>query len=261
MKHGLNGLLLAFQFLTTVPITRQIPWTARSARWSIVCYPLTGLVLGGLLVSLYLLLSPFLSPLVLAALLVTLSIFYSGGLHLDGWMDVSDAFLSRRDRETKLIILKDSRVGAFAVMTTILLIGWKVLLLMELIALAPRELTWLLLLVPVCLRWMIIVQLIYGKAASDQGMAASLLPYVTTHVKNASRVWFLFIAGACFLLLQNVILTLCFLLMIWLFPLFWLRVCKREIGGMSGDTIGASIEGGELFLWGIMWTFFLSVTA
>ena len=43
------------------------------------------------------------------ALLVT------GGIHLDGFMDTTDARSSYGDREKKLAILKDSHVGAFAV--------------------------------------------------------------------------------------------------------------------------------------------------
>ncbi len=46
----------------------------------------------------------------------------TGFLHLDGFMDVSDALLSRRDKETKLRILKDSTVGAFSVISVVLLL-------------------------------------------------------------------------------------------------------------------------------------------
>ena len=39
----------------------------------------------------------------------------TGGIHLDGFMDTTDARSSYGDREKKLMILKDSHVGAFAV--------------------------------------------------------------------------------------------------------------------------------------------------
>jgi adenosylcobinamide-GDP ribazoletransferase len=41
--------------------------------------------------------------------------FATGFLHLDGYMDTSDAVLSRRPLEDKLRILKDPRTGAFGV--------------------------------------------------------------------------------------------------------------------------------------------------
>ena len=39
----------------------------------------------------------------------------TGGIHLDGFMDTTDARSSYGDRDKKLAILKDSHVGAFAV--------------------------------------------------------------------------------------------------------------------------------------------------
>ncbi len=53
-------------------------------------------------------------PIRSAAVLLTPFIL-SGFLHLDGYMDTADAYFSRRDLEEKRRILKDSRVGAFAV--------------------------------------------------------------------------------------------------------------------------------------------------
>ena len=48
-------------------------------------------------------------------ILLTLPFIVTGFIHLDGFMDVCDALLSRKSKEDKLKILKDSRVGAFAV--------------------------------------------------------------------------------------------------------------------------------------------------
>lgn len=39
----------------------------------------------------------------------------TGGFHIDGFMDTMDAFHSYKPREEKLAILKDSHIGAFAV--------------------------------------------------------------------------------------------------------------------------------------------------
>jgi len=55
-------------------------------------------------------------PILLAAAVVALFPFLATGfLHLDGYMDTSDAVLSRRPIEDKLRILKDPHTGAFAV--------------------------------------------------------------------------------------------------------------------------------------------------
>lgn len=49
------------------------------------------------------------------------TIIITGMLHLDGFMDVCDAILSRRSKEEKLRILKDSATGAFAVIPLVIL--------------------------------------------------------------------------------------------------------------------------------------------
>mgnify|MGYP003392776405 FL=1 len=46
----------------------------------------------------------------------------TGFLHLDGFMDVTDAVKSWRDLERRREILKDSHVGSFAVINLVLLV-------------------------------------------------------------------------------------------------------------------------------------------
>lgn len=58
---------------------------------------------------------------ILIALL--LPILITGGIHLDGFMDTSDALHSWRGREEKLRILSDSHVGAFAVIRLLVFTG------------------------------------------------------------------------------------------------------------------------------------------
>lgn len=62
-------------------------------------------------------------PALLGAVAVALFMPVSTGLlHVDGFMDVSDALLSSRPREEKLRILKDPHAGAFAVVSVICLL-------------------------------------------------------------------------------------------------------------------------------------------
>ena len=62
-------------------------------------------------------------PSPLAAVLAVFLLFaLCGFMHLDGFMDCNDAILSRRPMEDKQRILKDSTVGAFAVVTLMFLL-------------------------------------------------------------------------------------------------------------------------------------------
>ena len=70
-------------------------------------------------------------------------------MHLDGYMDVCDAVLSRRELATRQRILKDSHCGAFAVIGMVLLAlcQWSVFL-----SGSAGESLWGLLLIPVATR-------------------------------------------------------------------------------------------------------------
>ncbi|MCA1932640.1 MAG: adenosylcobinamide-GDP ribazoletransferase, partial [Calditerrivibrio sp.] len=49
-------------------------------------------------------------------------IIITGGLHLDGLADSADAFFSHKDREKKLEIMKDSRIGTFGALSIFILL-------------------------------------------------------------------------------------------------------------------------------------------
>ncbi|MDL4863504.1 adenosylcobinamide-GDP ribazoletransferase, partial [Halomonas elongata] len=91
MKDAGYGALLALQFLTRLPVPVVCPWTPATRRWAARSYPLVGLVIGVLLALLGMALrDAWPAPLVALALLSGW-VALSGGLHLDGLMDLADA--------------------------------------------------------------------------------------------------------------------------------------------------------------------------
>ena len=80
-------LSIAFNLLTTLPVRAPADWqpgdSGRAAGW----YPFVGLVIGGLAASAYSMLSLYFSPLLTAALTLTLWVILTGGLNLDGLAD------------------------------------------------------------------------------------------------------------------------------------------------------------------------------
>ena len=57
------------------------------------------------------------NPAFVSAVLVLVPVLVTGGIHVDGLLDTSDALSSWQERERRLEILKDSHAGAFAVIT------------------------------------------------------------------------------------------------------------------------------------------------
>ena len=85
--------------------------------------PSVGLVVGLLWFLLALISYKLGLPYLLSGFLMTAYIYgITGFFPLDGFMDVRDAVMSRRDLEERQRILKDSHVGAFSVISVVILI-------------------------------------------------------------------------------------------------------------------------------------------
>ena len=79
-----HDFLTGLQFLTRINLARQTSWSPESFGRSVRYFPLVGVIIGMILASLNLLASSYLPSTVLAALLITLEIILTGGLHGDG---------------------------------------------------------------------------------------------------------------------------------------------------------------------------------
>lgn len=85
-------------------------------------YPAIGLIVGLIWYGVFRLLNLLgASIMVTTAITLITPFILTGMLHLDGYMDVCDALLSRRDKQEKLRILKDPHTGAFAVISVVML--------------------------------------------------------------------------------------------------------------------------------------------
>lgn len=111
----LRTIAVAFAQYSRIPMPR-FEWKEKDMKYSMAAFPLVGAVIGLLYTALYCCCRRFAVPASAAALLLTaLPVIITGGFHIDGFMDVSDALNSYRSVEEKLAILKDPHVGAFAV--------------------------------------------------------------------------------------------------------------------------------------------------
>ena len=124
-----HSFLAAVTFYTTIPFPSswQLEFT-RIARWA----PLIGFLLGGLLslvdAGLFYLQMPLLTR---SAILVSLWVFLTGGLHLDGVVDTADG-LAVSQPEQRLRVMQDSVAGAFGVMAAAIVLLLKVVALTDL---------------------------------------------------------------------------------------------------------------------------------
>jgi len=107
---------LVIGFFTRLPVPK-IEYSDESYRRAVKLIPLVGLVIGGILVLAQILLIVLNVPgLIGGAILLSLYIFLTGGLHFDGLADTCDGVFSGRNREQALEIMKDSRLGVFGML-------------------------------------------------------------------------------------------------------------------------------------------------
>jgi adenosylcobinamide-GDP ribazoletransferase len=128
------ALKFSIQFLTRIPVTSPGGPDTADLRKTLICFPLTGYLIGCLLFVLWYLLQPFFpfSTLVLAVLIVTAETIVTGAFHLDGMADTFDAlFSSGTTVERKLEIMKDSRIGVMGATALIISLLLKTVLLDE----------------------------------------------------------------------------------------------------------------------------------
>lgn len=114
-----NSFKIAFSMYSKIPMP-QSEWTKENMRYIMCFFPLIGVVIGAL-TGLW---GTYGEKIVhshnfYAVILVLIPVVISGGIHLDGLLDTSDALNSYQPREKKLEILKDSNAGAFAIIVGI----------------------------------------------------------------------------------------------------------------------------------------------
>ena len=134
----LKGLIMSIQFFTSIPIPYEVPMDKRHINIAVKMFPVLGLLQGflyGVLAYALIQWTP-LSALATAFFIWLSLIVVTGGIHLDGWMDCSDAFFSYRDREKRLEIMKDPRMGAFGVLSVMVILSARFLFIYEIVVMA-----------------------------------------------------------------------------------------------------------------------------
>ena len=230
----IQPFLIALQFLTRLPVRLGVQPSEKDIGRSLLYYPLVGLMIGALLVTLGWSLNNA-PTLITAALLVTAWIMITGGLHLDGLADSADAWIGgMADREKTLAIMKDPACGPAGVVAILLIILLKFTALHSL--LMTDEWTALFLAVIIG-RTLLPVLLLTTPYVRLNGLGFNLSAYqpkrmsvigvavTATLILLVTRVyglWLLISAITLFLILRHMML--------------------RRIGGTTGDTAGALVE-------------------
>lgn len=232
-------LLLALGLLTTIPINhkRGLQFDDKDIAGATVLFPVIGFIIGMILFSIYLILTPFFSFQITSGIILTGWICITGALHLDGLMDTVDGINGGKNKEEILNIMEDTHTGAKGVVAVTLLLIIKFVLILHLVSSAKLS---NLIYAPITSRWGIVLGCSLIPYARDKGMG-----------KFGSFVRYPHILGATIIaLIPGIILlgSFSFILLsgIGILSFLWSLYLRKKIGGFTGDTLGALNEMGEV---------------
>lgn len=122
MKKGFRAFLMCLSMFTAIPVPGRV-WDEDARPLMTLFLPGVGLLVGGLWALLaYLLGLMELPGLAAGAALCAYPFLVTGGIHFDGYLDVTDAVRSWREPEERRKIVKDPHVGSFAVLAGTVLV-------------------------------------------------------------------------------------------------------------------------------------------
>ncbi len=240
----LQDLRRALMLLTRLPVRiflakeqtgPEAPF-ARASR----CYALVGALVGAIASLTYLAgLSLGLPPILSALLAVAAAVLVTGALHEDGLADVADGFGGGRDRAAKLAIMRDSRIGSYGVLALILSVALRA---GSLAAIAePSQAAFALIAAHSLSRGGLGAIMAGLPQARSDGLAARV-----GRPSGADAAAAIGIAAILALLLLDWRWALASLLALIAVQGILALLARRQIGGYTGDVLGAAQQVGEI---------------
>lgn len=243
----MNSLLAALQFFTALPVHKELPLGKKEVSGMYIALPFVGLAIG-LLTSAAAFMTADINSFLTAVLMLLAALIATGGLHADGFADLGDAFFSYRDRDKRLAIMEDPRLGAFGTLSLLVLLSLKIGIFIELQRISGG---WILLsAVPMLSRASLAVYFASTETAKESGIAhffkQQFLPKrIIVSAVLTSLAAAVITAAAFESLLLGIVLIAVQGAAVYLYK----RFSRKHFGGVTGDLCGAFIEGMEVILW------------
>lgn len=233
----------ALAFFSRLPL--KVPERSFDLREIAAAWPLAGMVLA-LIPCVVLLMAQALHVWGVAVplLVIGAAILVGGGLHEDGLADVADGFGGGRTREAKLAIMRDSRLGSYGGLALVLLVTLKASTLYPLTAEPVRAVAALIAIAGVSRalalwHWHATLPARLEGLAWSAGRPDGLALMVGGVFGLAAALALVLMLGAAAGLA---------LLYALAGALAFTALCRRQIGGHTGDTIGAVQQVAETLL-------------
>jgi adenosylcobinamide-GDP ribazoletransferase len=256
----IKRLLLAFQFLTVLPIRVKGDVTDKDVASAAAFFPAVGAFQGLATAVPAFLAAKVLPPDVSAVIAILFLVLSNYGFDLDGLADTFDGLAIKstgdadRDRGKRLLVMKDSATGAMGVIALIVTILLKFVLMKTLLAdLSVVRAAVLFFLMPVFSKWATVPAMYHGSSGRNDGLGRIFVEHARLRdVILATLVlsFFCLVTALPRLVGPSVAAGLAFclslLVLFYVFDLLAVRFLGKRFGGLTGDHFGALTETTEV---------------
>jgi len=228
----------AIRFFTRLPIPGQLGHGSLALERAIRYFPAAGLIVGGIAALVFTVCSLFWPKTLAVLAAIAAAIYWTGALHEDGWSDMVDGFGGGWEKQRILEIMRDSRLGSFGAVALVMMVLGRFLALVEIdMRLVPIALIAGHALSRLCATY-VLAALDYARSDGKAKAFGNRLGW--GELSFATLVALLPLG---LLPLRPAIIGL----VLALAGTFWLaRMFKRQIGGYTGDCLGAVQQFSEL---------------
>ena len=244
MKQQLNLFFLALGFFSRIPMPAWIQYSPENLNRASRYFTLVGWLLGGLVALVFLAADYLFSNSISLWLAMAFSLLLTGAFHEDGLADTADGFGGAFLREKKISIMKDSRIGTYGATALVMALLGKYVLLIENSQIA------LSIFIAYALSRAVAASLVFDMryVAEDDGSKSKPL------ANNQSKTDLVILLATClpvFFLLQwqKAVLIIAVLILVRYAAKFYFQ---KQIGGYTGDCLGAAQQISELVIYAVL---------
>jgi adenosylcobinamide-GDP ribazoletransferase len=252
VKHQFELLLIAIGFFTRIPVPHDLDFSQQKLNQASRYFSLVGWLVGGICALCFSLLN-LLLPNDLAILGAMLfSVLLTGCFHEDGLADTCDGFGGGWEKQQKLSIMKDSRLGTYGAVAI-----WMVLTIKYMSLIQIETVVISLIVAHVLSRALATAMIFKLPYVTDQGASKvkPLAELLTTKELSINLI----IAGFSLLFVSEIVLMLLIVLAVVFLVLRGLYL--KQIGGFTGDTLGAAQQISEVCIYLVIVSSQVSVVA
>jgi adenosylcobinamide-GDP ribazoletransferase len=248
MRTQIKIFLTAVMFLTRIRVPRNIDHRPEYLQRSPVYFPVVGWIVGVACAGVFLLAAEINVDVAIAFSIIA-GIMITGAFHEDGFADTCDGFGGGWTKEKILLIMKDSRIGAFGAIGLVCMLGTKFLLIQAIVHLTPvfeqsfkdtilhyRYVAFALIAAHSLSRLAPVFILQTYKYASDPDTSKSK-PLANQNLPAAGLVFCILFGLTPFIFLSWYFLLA--IIPVLITTLLMARYFRKWIGGYTGDCLGA----------------------